>query len=113
MCYIFEKHFRQKSVITNRHIHLVEDPIEMLPLKKGRNEATFRSHLRNTNGHNKQQFFKYSQLTEKQEDHSSLASEEGINIYINPRCEYNNVSSQERGKYSRYIIVIILVAFLF
>ena len=95
--YIFEKHFRQKAVMTNSHIHLVEDQSEMLPLRKGRQMS---SHLRNTNGHNsKQHFFKYRQLTEKQEDHLGSASEEGINIYINPRCEYNTTSSQERGKY--------------
>ena len=96
--YIFEKHLRQKSAMTNSHNHLIEDHTEMLPIGNKENEATFGSHLRNTNGRNRKNFFKYRQLIEKREDHLSLGSENGKNIYINPRWDYDNICYQNRGK---------------
>ena len=91
---LLEKHLSQTSVIKHGH-HLLEDQTEMFPLGNKENEATFCSHLRIINGHNRKRFFKYQQL--KQEDRLSFGSEEGMSIYINPRSDYDNVYNPKNG----------------
>lgn len=97
--YIFERHFRQRQTtsVTNERNHFKDNHSQTMLCKT--NETLFCRHLRNTNCRdNKNNVMKYRQLKEKEYNlFNDESEEEEINIYINPRCEYDSSSHPAKG----------------
>ena len=102
LCDIFEGHFLQHkpTAVKNEWIHLKERScVKMVTLAKT-NENRLCRHLKHANGYNnKENIAKYRQLKEKEYNLISGESEEDeMNIYINPRCEYDRKCTSAQGK---------------
>ena len=78
----------------NKKNHWIEDKTPMLALKKTE-QTNYCRPPRNTSRNKDYKVVKYHQLKDNLfED----ISDDEINIYINPQCEYNNTSRKMYGK---------------
>ena len=99
LAYILERHVYQKSMVTrNRYSPEVNSQISIF--NKNKRDGISKGHQsRNRDVSKKYLSVTYKQLKEQDTQFNDEIDHENMNLYINPQCEYDRVSSGSFGKY--------------